>query len=607
VLADRLRPGRRLTFVGGKGGVGKTTAAAALAVSLADRGEDALLVSLDPAHSVGDALGRAVGPEPVPVAGVPRLRALEVDAVRERQRFLERHRPALLELLERGTWLDAEDAEALLELPLPGADELAGVLRLLDLLAAEPAARIVVDTAPTGHALRLLAMPAEVRGWLDALGAMEARGRAVAEALAGAYRPGAAADFLEALEGDLRRFEALLRDAEATRFVVVTTAEPVVVAESRRLRAALAVHGIASGGTVLNRARPGDAPPAGENGDDGPPLRLPALADAPVGVARLRALASLDGDGGADAPGPGAASPAEADVRGGAEEGVFPVRPRRLFVVGGKGGVGKSTVASALAVRLADGGGAVVLLSTDPAGSLAEVWGVPVDEGPRAAPGVPSLELRQVDAAAAWARFRDRYREEAERAVSGIAGAGAARLLELAPPGVDELMALEEVTERLDAPGRPTVVLDTAPTGHLLRLLEAPADVLAWAHTAMRLLLRYRDVVGLGDAAERVLRFARGLRALRARLTDPAETAVWLVTLSEPMVAAETRRLAERLAALGMPPQALLVNRADAAAPEVPVPAGVSLVATAPEWPRGPVGAEALWSFADGWRRVGGE
>jgi arsenite/tail-anchored protein-transporting ATPase len=479
------------------------------------------------------------------------------------------------------------------------------VLRLLDLLAAEPAARIVVDTAPTGHTLRLLAMPAEVRGWLDALGSLEARGRTVAEALAGAYRPGAAADFLEALEGDLRRFEALLRDAEATRFVVVTTAEPVVAAETRRLREALAAHGIASGGTVLNRARSGEALAAGEGGDDGPPLRLPMLAEVPVGVARLRALASLDGDGGGDAPGPGAASPVEAGA--GQEDGVFPVRPRRLFVVGGKGGVGKSTVASSLAVRLAEGGAPVVLLSTDPAGSLAEVWGVPVDEGPRAAPGVPSLELRQVDAAAAWARFRDRYREEAERAVSGIAGAGAARLLELAPPGVDELMAMEEVTERLDAPGRPTVVVDTAPTGHLLRLLETPADVLAWAHTAMRLLLRYRDVLGLGDAAERVLRFARGLRALRARLTDPAETAVWLVTLPEPMVVAETRRLAERLAALGMPPQALLVNRAGGKAAEVPVPAGVPLVATAPEWQYGPAGAEALRAFSNGWRRIGGE
>jgi arsenite/tail-anchored protein-transporting ATPase len=604
VLADRLRTGRRLTFVGGKGGVGKTTVAAALAVSLADLGEDALLVSLDPAHSVGDALERAVGPEPALVDAVPRLRALEVDAVRERTRFLERHRPALRELLERGTWLDGADAEALLELPLPGADELAGVLRLLDLLAAEPGARIVVDTAPTGHTLRLLAMPAEVRGWLDALGSMETRGRAVAEALAGGYRPGAAAGFLEALERDLRRFEALLRDADATRFVVVTTPEPVVTAETRRLRAALAAHGIASGGTVLNRARPGEAMAEGEDGDDAPPLRLPALAEVPVGVARLRALASLAAE---EVAGPEPGPPAEGGAGAGPDGGAFPVPARRLFVVGGKGGVGKSTVASALAVRLADGGGEVVLLSTDPAGSLADVWGVPVDETPRRAPTVPSLELRQVDAAAAWDRFRERYRVEAERAVSGIAGVGAARLLELAPPGVDELMALEGVAERLDAPGRPTVVLDTAPTGHLLRLLEAPADVLAWAHTAMRLLLRYREVVGLGDAAERVLRFARSLRALRARLTDPAETAVWLVTLPEPMVAAETRRLAERLAALEMPVQALVVNRAGASAPELPVPAGVPLVAVAPEWPRGPAGAESLRAFANAWRRRGGE
>jgi arsenite/tail-anchored protein-transporting ATPase len=623
VLAERLRTGRRLTFVGGKGGVGKSTVAAALAVELADRGEPALLVSVDPAHSAGDVLGCAVGPEPVPVAGVPGLRALEVDALRERERFLARHRGALLRLLDRGTYLDAADAESLLELPLPGADELAAVLRLLELVKDEPRTRIVVDTAPTGHTLRLLAMPADVRGWLDALGAMEARHRQVAEALAGAYRADEAAAFLAEVEGDLRRFSALLTDGEATRFVVVTTAEPVVRAETRRLRAALAAEGIVLGGTVLNAA-----PPARARDDDAdaPPLvRLPALDAPPVGIDTLRRLASAADGVATDMPPEDEADVLPVPRLGG---GLFPVEARRLYVVGGKGGVGKSTVASALAARLAaDGGGPVVLLSTDPAGSLGDVWRTPVDETPRPAPGAAGLTLRQVDAAAAWARFRDRYRAEAEEVAAGLLGGGlaggadravAARLMELAPPGIDELMALEEVTARLDDPEGAAVVLDTAPTGHLLRLLEAPADVLQWAHAVLRILLRYREVVRLGDAAERVLRFAHNLRALHARLTDPRRTAVWLVALPEAPVAAETRRLAERLRALGMPPQALVVNRAWTAdgggrlrAPELIArltgDVRAPVVAAAPELAAGPAGAPELTRFAAAWRRLEGE
>jgi arsenite/tail-anchored protein-transporting ATPase len=623
VLAERLGTGRRLTFVGGKGGVGKSTVAAALALELADRGEAALLVSVDPAHSAADVLGCPVGPEPVPVAGAPGLRAMEVDARRERERFLARHRGALLRLLDRGTYMDEADAESLLELPLPGADELAAVLRLLELVKDEPNVRIVVDTAPTGHTLRLLGMPAEVRGWLDALGAMEARHRQVAEALAGAYREDEAAAFLAGVEEDLRGFSALLTDADATRFVVVNTGEPVVRAETRRLRAALAAEGIALGGTVLNGAPPADA---GDDDADAPPLvRLPALDAPPVGIDALRNLASAADSDVLDMP-PAVGMDGRLVPRLGG--GVFPVEARQLFVVGGKGGVGKSTVASALAARLAaDGRGPVLLLSTDPAGSLGDVWGTPVDETPRPAPGVADLTLRQVDAAAAWDRFRERYRTEAEEVTAGLLGgaltgdadrAVAARLMELAPPGIDELMALEEVTERLNDAAGAVIVLDTAPTGHLLRLLEAPADVLQWAHAVLRILLRYRQVVRLGGAAERVLRFAHDLRTLHARLTDPARTAVWLVALPEVPVAAETRRLVERLRALDMPPQALVVNRAwtgggpeRVRAPEVVRrlvgDVAADLTVAAPEEARGPAGASALTGFAASWRRLEGD
>ncbi|HET8655911.1 MAG TPA: ArsA family ATPase, partial [Longimicrobiaceae bacterium] len=247
-----LSLGTRWTLVGGKGGVGKTTTAAALAVELARSGRPVLVVSVDPAHSLGDALGLALGDEPGAVPGVPGLRALEVDAERERARFLASNRASLASLLERGTFLDASDVAEATELAVPGLDELAALFRLLDLLR-EDDAYLVVDTAPTGHALRLLDLPRLAAGWLGALRAMEEKHRAVALALAGEYRADAAADFLAATAAELSDAERLLADPVRTRLLLVTTPEPGVLAETRRFEAALTGRGIALAGIVVNR------------------------------------------------------------------------------------------------------------------------------------------------------------------------------------------------------------------------------------------------------------------------------------------------------------------------------------------------------------------
>ncbi|HEV2736476.1 MAG TPA: ArsA family ATPase [Longimicrobiaceae bacterium] len=291
MLPERLGAGPGWTLVGGKGGVGKTTVAAALAVALADAGGRVLALSTDPAHSLGDALGTPLGPEPVPVPGVPGLEALEVDAERERARFLERHRGTLARLVERGTLLAPDDADGFLDLALPGMDELGAMLRLLDLADSGPGLRVVVDTAPTGHALRLLDLPRTAAGWIAALEAMEARHRDVALALAGAYRPDAAALDLASLRADVERFAALLADPARTRFVLVTTPEPVVLAETRRYLEALRERGIAVGAVVVNRVAAGDAVAGVDLGtlaEGVPVVGIPLLAEEPVGIGGRR-------------------------------------------------------------------------------------------------------------------------------------------------------------------------------------------------------------------------------------------------------------------------------------------------------------------------------
>jgi arsenite-transporting ATPase len=281
--------------------------------------------------------------------------------------------------------------------------------------------------------------------------------------------------------------------------------------------------------------------------------------------------------------------------------------------------VGKSTASAALAAWLArERGGPVLLLSTDPAGSLGDVLGQPVGAEPAVVEGRPGLLVQQVDAGAAWERFHSRYREDTERLFASLTADAdrevVRRLVDLSPPGLDELMAVMEVTDALEAGAYGALVVDTAPTGHLLRLLGMPDLALDWAHALLRLLLKYRSVVGLGDLAERVLQLTHSLRGLRGRLQDPAVTWLLAVALPEGLSVPETARLLAGLRERGVPVGALLVNRllsAGAMRPEAAREASALLkvarglpCAAAPEGERGPVGVEALEAFAGEWRTL---
>src|SRR6202521_1154316 len=142
-------------FYAGKGGVGKTTCAAAAALALSRKGTRTLLVSTDPAHSLGDALGKRLSAAPRLVRGS--LYAAELDADRALGRWLRTRERIFRSIASRGTYFDDEDIDALFRLSLPGVDELVGLVELRRL--ARGFDEVVVDTAPTGHTLRLLAMP----------------------------------------------------------------------------------------------------------------------------------------------------------------------------------------------------------------------------------------------------------------------------------------------------------------------------------------------------------------------------------------------------------------------------------------------------------------
>jgi arsenite/tail-anchored protein-transporting ATPase len=612
----------RLHFFAGKGGVGKTTCAAAAALVAAEAGRRVAVISTDPAHSLGDAVGQRLDAAPRRVSTrVGTLEAVELDADRALARWLARRRPMLRTIVERGTYLDDEDLERLLRLSFPGVDELMAVVELARLADRGRWELVVVDTAPTGHALRMLDMPQTLRRIASVLDAMYAKHRFLADSLGRGHRAGAPDRLIEELDADGRRLTALLRDPARCRFTWLLLPEPLSLEETRDGVAALATAGIAVSELVVNRLTPPPPDPCalceGRRLEEGRvlaqtrrafptlPLRgLPAFDREPRGAPALRAVGRLLHSR-ATTAGVGLQPVSHHARTGGLTGGrlappfkikqghrachqlslgrpavdawlgrIAPVGVR-LLVFAGKGGVGKTTCAAAAAVTLARQrpGARVLVLSADPAHSLGDVLGVALGDDERVVPRGPAgLRARELDADRVLARTRERYRRAVEETFDSLLRGSRFDvaydrealhgLMDLAPPGLDELFAVLSVVEALleREPPYDVVVLDTAPTGHALRLLEMPATALAWVHALLAILLKYREVVGLGEVAAELVATARRLRELSALLGNADRTRVVAITRAAELPQRETGRLLARLARLRLDVPAVLVN-----------------------------------------------
>lgn len=622
--------GPRFTFFGGKGGVGKTTCAAAAAVRAAGEGARVLVVSTDPAHSLSDALDLELGAEPRPVraleqtATVPggELFAAELDADKALSRWLRDRDEAIRTIANRGTYLDEEDIDRFLALSFPGVDELVGLVELMRLSRTRPLDVVVVDTAPTGHTLRLLEMPETLTRLAQVLDDMHAKHRFLASSLGGAWRPDFADEAIAGIDQEAAALRDLLADRRRASFTWVTLPEELSVREAEDGVRGVRELGVQVGVVVVNRVWP--APDrdcalcsprvlaerewreriAGEEVfEDATILEVPARPSEPRGPAALfevaGSVAHLDLRVRRARRRPGRGREPVTELLDGAtiveQQPPAPaaIGPSvRLAMFGGKGGVGKTTVAAASAIELAESRPRqrVLLLSTDPAHSLGDALDVRTSDDVRAV--LPNLHVRELDAARAWELERERYRQAIDDVFSSIFSgrmdatfdrAVLEDLLDLAPPGIDELLALvtlldalaldepksaaEKAVARVEAAAvaaprerYDVVVVDTAPTGHTLRLLALPKNALEWVHALMSIVLKYRSVIGLGELASDLTHLARRLRTLDALLTDPAKCAFVIVTRPAMLPRLETERLARELRRLRVPVAAIVAN-----------------------------------------------
>ncbi|MFQ5873047.1 MAG: ArsA family ATPase, partial [Dehalococcoidia bacterium] len=256
---------RELNFLlfGGKGGVGKTTSAAASGLYLARKRPDqrVLVISTDPAHSLGDSFAQEIGDRITLVQGIANLFALEMDAPRRLEEFKAKYREELETIAYRGTIFDREDISEFLDLSLPGMDEMMAVVEIADIIKSGQYGLVILDTAPTGHTIRLLELPDLMLRWLQLLELMQEKYRYIVRRLTGRHPKDKVDDFLGKQWSDVNRVKALLTDERATEFVAVAIAEDMAIEETQRLLDALRRLHIPARTILVNRvAQASDCP-----------------------------------------------------------------------------------------------------------------------------------------------------------------------------------------------------------------------------------------------------------------------------------------------------------------------------------------------------------
>ena len=521
----------RILFFTGKGGVGKTSAACATAIGLADAGKRVLLVSTDPASNLDEVLGVDLAAAPRAVPGVTGLSALNIDPEEAAKAYRERVVGPYRGVLPAAAVASIEEQlSGACTVEIAAFDEFSKLLG--DVETTRAFDHVIFDTAPTGHTLRLLELPAAWSNFIET----NVGGTSCLGPLSG----------LKAQQSLYAASNAALRDAAQTTLVLVARPEGPTLAEAERTRSELHQLGMTNVRLILNgvfHAQDANDPVAvaldarGREALDDLPAGLRALPRVdipllPFGLVGLESLRQM-GTRGAGA----AAVPVEAGsmsaYRGESLDSLVDELCRRgkgVIMTMGKGGVGKTTIAARIATQLARTGARVLLTTTDPAAH--------VEAAARERPA--TLRVARIDPALETRRYTE---EVMATAGQGLDAQGRALLEEdLRSPCTEEIAVFRAFAETVAQGEDQFVVIDTAPTGHTLLLLDA-------AESYHREVLRKAS--GSPEAVQRLL----------PRLRDPLFTHVLLVTLPEATPIHEAMQLERDLARAGIAPFAWVVNQ----------------------------------------------
>lgn len=525
----------RFLFFTGKGGVGKTSIACATSVQLADEGRKVLLVSTDPASNVGQVFGIAIGNHITAIPAVPRLAALEIDPQAAAQVYRDRIvgpvRGVLPEAIVKGI---EEQLSGACTTEIAAFDEFTALL--IDSALTADYDHIIFDTAPTGHTIRLLQLPGAWSGFLE-------EGKGDASCLGP----------LAGLEKQRAQYQAAvdaLADGSRTRLILVARAQQATLREVARTHEELAGIGLKQQYLVINGVLPkieAEHDPLAAAIHEREQAALNAIPDVlkalpfdrvelkSFNLVGLDALRQLLTD----------TAPLVVDV---ADAPILFDEPRLSGLVGsivedghgllmfmGKGGVGKTTIAAAVAVELAHRGLPVHLTTSDPAAHLAETLSGTLD----------NLTVSRIDPHAETERYR---RHVLETKGAQLDAQGRALLEEdLRSPCTEEIAVFQAFSRIIREAGKKYVVMDTAPTGHTLLLLDATGAY-------------HREVTR--QMGSRGVHFTTPMMQLQ----DTRQTKVLIVTLAEPTPVLEAANLQTDLRRAGIEPWAWIINTSVAAA-----------------------------------------
>ena len=531
----------RYLFFTGKGGVGKTSIACACAVELADAGKKVLLVSTDPASNVGQVFGVTIGNRVTAIASVPRLSALEIDpqgaAQAYRDRIVGPVRGVLPDDVVNGI---EEQLSGACTTEIAAFDEFTGLLTDASLTAGFD--HIIFDTAPTGHTIRLLQLPGAWSGFLEA-------GKGDASCLGP----------LAGLEKQRTQYKAAvqaLADPGRTRLVLVARAQAATLREANRTHQELAAIGLSQQYLVINGVLPVEAlhaDPLAAAIHQREALALANMSDAlqalpqdrlalkPFNLVGLEALRHLLNDTPVAASAAPLAVPTPQAPNLSQLVDDIAADGHGLVMLMGKGGVGKTTLAAAVAVELAHRGLPVHLTTSDPAAHLAQTLDGTLD----------NLTVSRIDPH----EVTERYRAHVLSTKGAKLDAEGRAMLEedLRSPCTEEIAVFQAFSRIIREAGKKFVVMDTAPTGHTLLLLDATGAY-------------HRDIVRqMGDTG---VHFTTPMMQLQ----DPKQTKVLIVTLAETTPVLEAANLQADLRRAGIEPWAWVINNSLAAcAPAAPL------------------------------------